>query len=176
MTRVDDFWVCGRHRSPEFTRVGGKPVATGIVVGTHRARLDAGGRLRLPMAWRQAFAPRAGGSVVMLGKPGPYVTLLTEARSRRMLKLMESASPDKVVQDERSRSIRSLTNDLAIATLDANGWLEIPKKLRRAANLKSAVVLVGTLYTAEVWAADQWRVYAAENEKSFLQTAIQLGI
>jgi len=89
---------------------------------------------------------------------------------------MESASPDKVVQDERSRSIRSLTNDLAIATLDANGWLEIPKKLRRAANLKSAVVLVGTLYTAEVWAADQWRVYAAENEKSFLQTAIQLGI
>jgi MraZ protein len=52
-------------------------------------------------------------------------------------------------------------------SLDASGRLLLPEKLRKLAGIEKEVVAVGVMDRIELWAAERWDAFAAENEDAF---------
>ena len=115
-----------------------------MFLGTHTPKLDEKGRLILPARFREALE---GGLVVT-----------------------RTPSTLKQVRDYQ----RMLTAGASFEVPDRQGRITIPPILRAYAGLERDVVVIGAMNRAEIWDAEHWSEYQAEQESGFAELDAEL--
>jgi MraZ protein len=129
-------------------------------LGTHHPRLDDKGRLFLPARFRDDLAE---GLVITKGQerclfvwPTADFDLVTER--------LDSASiTNKAVRDYSRVFYASATNEVP----DKQGRITVPPPLRTYADLGRDCVVIGAKTRVEIWNAENWEAYLAEQEQKF---------
>jgi MraZ protein len=123
-----------------------------LFVGSFTHSLDAKRRMIFPSSWRH----QAGEANRLFAFPHPTdkcIYLYSEAEMMRRLNLLRSGgSLDQVDQ----QTIRSFTAGAELLVWDAQGRIRLGDNLLAHAEVKSQVVLVGTLTRIELWSAEHF--------------------
>ena len=118
------------------------------MLGQHEVRIDERGRLRLPAALVQRHADDGNGRFVLRKGLDQCLTLYPmsawNAESRRVMLL------DDFLDDER-RFKRMFFYSAQDVTVDANGRIQMPKKLAGLAGIDRDVVILGVGKHYEIW-------------------------
>lgn len=134
--------------------------------GDSRHSVDAKHRVFLPKRF-QADLPldEDGARVAILtrGLDG-CLFLFTEGGLEQALERMDTEA--FAVADARKvqRLFFSYTSRVI---LDASGRLLLPEKLRKLAGIQKEIVMVGVRQRVEIWAAERWDAFEAENGEAF---------
>ncbi|MCU0857966.1 MAG: hypothetical protein MUC65_06145 [Pontiellaceae bacterium] len=123
-----------------------------LFVGSFHHSLDPKRRMIIPSDWRAMM----GGTSRLYVFPHPdrkclYLYTLAEM-NRRLRQLRGAGSAD--AQDEQA--IRAMTASADALTVDAQGRVRIKDELLAHAEVKSKVVLVGTLTRIELWSEENF--------------------
>ncbi|MFD3687215.1 division/cell wall cluster transcriptional repressor MraZ [Nocardiopsis sp. NPDC058631] len=133
-----------------------------MFLGTHTPRLDEKGRLFLPAKYRDELS---GGLVVTKGQERCLYVFPAEEFQRITDALASTPVTAKSVRDY-SRVLFASASD---ETCDKQGRVTIPSKLREYAGLERECVVIGANTRLEIWDADAWSEYEAEQEQAFAQ-------
>ncbi len=141
-----------------------------LFVGSFHHSLDPKRRLIIPSAWRSFL----GETPRLYVFPHPdrkclYLYTLMEM-NRRLARLREAGSVD--TSDEQA--IRAMTASADAQVVDAQGRVRIKDELLAHAEVKSKVVLVGTLTRIELWSEEQFDL-ALPTASSLAETAFYGG-
>ncbi|XKK38036.1 division/cell wall cluster transcriptional repressor MraZ [Nocardiopsis sp. ARC36] len=132
-----------------------------MFLGTHTPRLDQKGRLFLPEVPRRAV----GGSGGHQG-PGALLYVFPTEEFRRITDALASTPVTAKSVRDYSRVLFASASD---ETCDKQGRVTIPSKLREYAGLERECVVIGANTRLEIWDADAWSEYEAEQEQAFAQ-------
>ena len=123
-----------------------------LFVGSFTHSLDAKRRIIFPSSWRSL----TGESNRLFAFPHPDDKCLylytAEEMMRRLNQLRSGGSLDKADQ----QAIRSFTAGADMLVWDTQGRLRISENLLAHAEVKSQVVLVGTLTRIELWSVENF--------------------
>jgi len=133
-----------------------------VFLGTHTPRLDDKGRLFLPAKYRDELS---GGLVVTKGQERCLYVFPAQEFQRITDALASTPVTAKSVRDY-SRVLFASASD---ETCDKQGRVTIPSKLREYAGLDRECVVIGANTRLEIWDADAWSAYEAEQEQAFAQ-------
>ena len=118
------------------------------LLGQHEVRIDERGRLRLPASLVQRHADDGNGQFVLRKGLDNCLMLYPlsawDAESRRVMQL-----DDMVAQERRFKRMFFLS--ASHVTVDANGRIQMPKKLADAAGIDRDVVILGVGKQYEIW-------------------------
>lgn len=129
-------------------------------LGTHSPRMDDKGRLFLPARFRE---PLAGGLVITRGQER-CLYVFPEAEFARIYAQLRQAP----VTSRSARDFgRVLLSGASNETPDKQGRVTVPPPLREYAGLTKECVVVGAGSRVEVWDAESWATYLAEQEGPF---------
>jgi MraZ protein len=141
-----------------------------LLTGEFRNTLDEKGRISLPAKLRGELA----GSEFVLTQgvdnclwlfPPDQWTALSQ-------KLMESTS----LFAARARLVqRRIVAPAQEVEVDKLGRIAIPQSLREFAGLSRDCIILGISKYIEIWDAEAYRTYLADNESEFLAAAEELG-
>ncbi len=123
-----------------------------LFVGSFHHSLDPKRRLIVPSMWRALLGDPA--RLYIFPHPDRkclYLYTLSEM-NRRLAQLREAGSVDEV--DEQA--VRAMTASADALLTDAQGRVRIKDELLAHAEVKSKVVLVGTLTRIELWSEEQF--------------------
>jgi MraZ protein len=135
-----------------------------VFLGTHSPRLDDKGRLILPAKFREKLA---GGLVVTRGQERSLFIYPMRQFEERVAEL--SAAP---VTNKQSRDyLRVLLSGASDEVPDKQGRITIPTPLRTYAGLTRDLAVIGAGDHVEVWDAQTWETYLAEQEGVYSETA-----
>lgn len=123
--------------------------STTILVGMHDRRIDARGRVRMPLEWRARYADAHRRVVVLARCEGTYLKLLPAD----VWAALEGASA------EPSDMARHIIDNTCTVALDTRGSFHIPRAFREVFAGESHLVYVGCLEHGELWARTAWRRY-----------------
>ncbi len=129
-------------------------------LGTHTPRLDDKGRLVLPAKFREALA---GGLVLTKGQDRAIVVWPAQEFADYAAQLNETSKSSPRIQ----AYARVLFSGASDEIPDKQGRITVPAQLREYAGLDREVVVVGKGPTAEIWDAETWASYLAEQEEAF---------
>jgi MraZ protein len=153
----------GTGRADGADRADGRTApapSTPPFLGTHHPRLDDKCRLFLPAKFRDRLA---GGLVITPGQER-CLYLFPDAEFARLFEGIRQAP----VTSKRARDYQRMFLARASAeTPDKQGRVTVPPDLRSYAALSKDCVVVGAGTRVEVWDADAWTSYAAEQEGAF---------
>ena len=131
-----------------------------MFLGTHTPRLDEKGRLFLPAKYREELA---GGVVITKGQerclyvfPGAEFARITEA-------LRSAPVTAKAVRDYGRVFFASASDEVP----DKQGRITVPPALREYAGLTRDCVVIGANTRLEIWDAQAWETYLADQEEAF---------
>ncbi len=131
-----------------------------MFLGTYSPRLDEKGRLILPAKFREQLA----GGVVLTKGQERCLTLWTAAG-------FEAYRDDLAGLPVTSKKARDYSRVLFAGASDEipdrQGRITIPQALRDYAGLDRDCVVVGTNTQVEIWDAQTWATYLAEQEQAF---------
>lgn len=133
-----------------------------MFLGTHTPRLDQKGRLFLPAKYRDELS---GGLVITKGQEHCLYVFPAEEFRRATEALSSAPVTAKAVRDY-SRVLFASASD---ESCDKQGRVTIPPQLRRYAGLDRECVVIGANTRLEIWAAQAWQDYEAEQEQAFAQ-------
>jgi len=142
-----------------------------LLTGEYEGTIDEKGRVFLSNKLRSQIDCDAHGSNFYLTIGPNGVLSLYPEKSYRQFALGESpgtAAPDEAVVFERLGF--ALANKVE---LDKHGRLLITEKLRKRANLRSDLTLVGIRDHIELWNIEDWDRYVSDNFKQFQQQTMQ---
>lgn len=132
----------------------------GSFFGTYTPRLDDKARLFLPAKFR----PRLEGGIVLArGQEKCIYGWSTE----RFNSLTERISDAPFTSREARNFVRMLYSGAAQEIPDKQGRIPIPAALRSWAEIDRDVAVVGAMDRIEIWDAQRWETYAAEQEEPF---------
>jgi MraZ protein len=135
-----------------------------VFLGTHSPRLDEKGRLILPAKFREQLA---GGLVVTRGQENClYVFPIREFEE-----LHEELRKAPVTSKQARDYLRVLLSGASDEVPDKQGRVTIPPALRAYAGLTRDLAVIGAGSRVEIWNADSWDAYLAEQESAFSATA-----
>ncbi|NLI19555.1 MAG: division/cell wall cluster transcriptional repressor MraZ [Actinomycetales bacterium] len=135
-----------------------------MFLGTYEPRLDEKGRLILPAKYRDELA---AGLVLTRGQER-CLYVFPMAEFERIAQQLRSAP----VNSKQSRDyLRLFLSGATDEVPDKQGRVTIPPGLRRYANLGRDVVVIGAGHRVEIWDAEAWNDYLAEQEEPFAATA-----
>lgn len=127
-------------------------------VGEYRHSIDAKGRLIVPSRLRTALAgdevvlARWAEGCIAMWSPTGWEEIATSLRA----------------QGNSNPNARAVMRVLAASahwdTVDKQGRISVPEKLRERAGIDKEVVVVGAFNKAELWAPDRWEERVAEAE------------
>ena len=137
----------------------GGPAAPAFL-GTHQPRMDDKGRLFLPAKFREALA---GGLVITRGQER-CLYVFPEPEFARLYALMRQAPVTSKAARDYQRVFLSGASD---ETPDKQGRVTVPPPLREYAGLTRDCVVIGAGSRVEVWDAQAWTGYLAEQEGAF---------
>lgn len=131
-----------------------------MFLGTHTPRLDDKGRLVLPAKFRDDLA---GGLVLTKGQDRAIVVWPAAEFAAYAAQLAETSRTNP-----RAKAFeRVLFSGASSEVPDRQGRVTLPASLREYAGLDRDIVVVGRNTTAEIWDAEAWQTYLAEQEDAF---------
>lgn len=131
-----------------------------MFLGTHTPRLDEKGRLFLPAKYRDELAE---GLVITRGQER-CLAVWPRATFEAMAERMASAPPTHKGARDYARMFFAGAFD---QVPDKQGRVTVPQQLREYAGLRRDVVVVGMNSRLEVWDAEAWQAYTAQQEEAF---------
>ena len=133
-----------------------------MFLGTHTPRLDDKGRLFLPAKYRDELA----GGVVITKSQGQGQRCLYVFPKDEFARIAESLrTQPETTQAIRDRS-RVFFANASDELPDRQGRIIVPAALRAYAGLEHDCVVVGANSRLEIWDAQAWETYQAEQEAS----------
>jgi MraZ protein len=133
-----------------------------LLTGTHPRTLDDKKRLALPKRVREQLSD----PTTLYITPGPdqCLWLYTQDGLERLAEKLDQAP----AADAEARVFRRLYFAQTEAVdVDRNGRILIPERLVQFAGLKHEVVLIGVRDHLELWDAQRWQDYLAQNAPRF---------
>ncbi|MBB4930939.1 MraZ protein [Lipingzhangella halophila] len=131
-----------------------------MFLGTHSPRLDQKGRLFLPAKYRDELS---GGLVITKGQERCLYVFPMEEFQRITDALRSAPVTAKSVRDYSRVLFASASDEVP----DKQGRITIPPGLRDYAGLERDCVVIGANTRLEIWAAQAWADYEAEQEQAF---------
>lgn len=138
--------------------------SSGLLLGTFTPRLDDKGRLILPAKFRARLAP----GLVMTRGQERCLFLLPMDEFRRMYDQIRQAP---VTSKQARDYLRVFLSGASDEIPDKQGRVSIPAPLRAYAGLDRDVAVIGAGTRVEIWDAQAWETYLAEQESAYSDTA-----
>lgn len=138
--------------------------SSGLLLGTFTPRLDEKGRLILPAKFRSRLAP----GLVMTRGQERCLFLLPMDEFRRMYDQIRQAP---VTSKQARDYLRVFLSGASDEIPDKQGRVSIPAPLRAYAGLDRDVAVIGAGTRVEIWDAQAWETYLAEQESAYSDTA-----
>ena len=135
-----------------------------MFLGTHTPRLDEKGRLILPAKYRDQLAE---GVVITKGQERCLYLFPAADFARRAEALQNAPVTSKAVRDYSRIFFASAFDEKP----DRQGRVTIPAGLRSYAGLDRDCAVIGANTRLELWDAETWRAYEAEQEDAFSDQA-----
>jgi MraZ protein len=136
-----------------------------LLTGTHSRTLDEKKRLALPKRVREQLG-ELGDPETLFVSPGPdqCLWLYTQISLERLAEKLDQ-SP---ATDAEARVFRRLYfAQTESVDVDSSGRILIPERLVQLGSLQREVVLIGVRDHLELWDAERWRQYLAQNAPRF---------
>ncbi|MDR6613668.1 MULTISPECIES: division/cell wall cluster transcriptional repressor MraZ [Microbacteriaceae] len=134
-----------------------------MFLGTHAPKLDEKGRIILPAKFRDELA---SGLVLTRGQEHcVYVFSQREFES-----LHEKIRQAPVTSKQARDYLRVFLSGASAEVPDKQNRVTIPSALRSYAGLDRDLVVIGAGSRAEIWDAQAWETYLAEQEAAFANT------
>ncbi|SEA72974.1 division/cell wall cluster transcriptional repressor MraZ [Leifsonia sp. 21MFCrub1.1] len=134
-----------------------------MFLGTHAPKLDEKGRIILPAKFRDELA---SGLVLTRGQEHcVYVFSQREFES-----LHEKIRQAPVTSKQARDYLRVFLSGASAEVPDKQNRVTIPSALRTYAGLDRDLVVIGAGSRAEIWDAQAWEKYLAEQEAAFAST------
>ncbi|GLU45983.1 division/cell wall cluster transcriptional repressor MraZ [Nocardiopsis ansamitocini] len=131
-----------------------------MFLGTHSLRLDEKGRLFLPAKYRDELS---GGLVVTKGQERCLYAFPVREFERITEALRSAPVTAKAVRDYSRVFFASASDERP----DKQGRVTVPGTLRSYAGLDRDCVVIGANTRLEIWDAQAWARYEAEQEEVF---------
>lgn len=131
-----------------------------VFLGTHTPRLDEKGRMFLPAKYRDELS---GGLVITKGQERCLYVFPLREFERVTEALRTAPVTAKAVRDYSRVFFASASDELP----DKQGRVTIPANLRSYAGLDRECVVIGANTRLEIWDAQSWAEYEAEQEQVF---------
>ena len=138
--------------------------SSALLLGTFTPRLDDKGRLILPAKFRSRLAP----GLVMTRGQERCLFLLPMDEFRRMYDQIRQAP---VTSKQARDYLRVFLSGASDEIPDKQGRVSIPAPLRAYAGLDRDVAVIGAGTRVEIWDAQAWETYLAEQESAYSDTA-----
>lgn len=133
-----------------------------MFLGTHTPRLDEKGRLFLPARYRDDVA---GGVVITKGQERCLYVFPAQEFARKAEQLQSTPLSAKAARDYARQFFGSAYDEKP----DRQGRVTLPPGLRAYAGLERDCVVVGAGTRLEIWNAEAWAAYEAEQEPAFAE-------
>ena len=134
-----------------------------MFLGTHAPKLDEKGRIILPAKFRDELA---SGLVLTRGQEHcVYVFSQREFES-----LHEKIRQAPVTSKQARDYLRVFLSGASAEVPDKQNRVTVPTSLRTYAGLDRDLVVIGAGSRAEIWDAEAWETYLAEQEAAFANT------
>ncbi|KAA9394430.1 division/cell wall cluster transcriptional repressor MraZ [Kocuria coralli] len=134
-----------------------------MFLGTYSPRLDEKGRLILPAKFREELSD---GLVLTRGQER-CIYIFSAAEFEKVHEQMRAAP----LSSKQARDyIRVFLSGASDEVPDKQGRVTIPTPLRQYAGLDRELAVVGAGSRAEIWGAQAWEQYLAEQESAFSDT------
>lgn len=131
-----------------------------MFLGTFTPKLDDKGRLILPAKFRDALAD---GLVVTRGQER-CLYVFSEAEFAQMHDRIREAP---ITSKQGRDYLRVFLSGAHAETPDKQGRVTVPAALRQYASLDRDLAVIGAGSRAEIWDAEAWQSYLAEQESAF---------
>src|SRR5499433_120509 len=131
-----------------------------MFLGTHSPRLDDKGRMFLPAKYREDLAD---GVVITKGQERCLYVFPAEEFARITEALRAAPVTAKAVRDYSRVFFASASDEVP----DKQGRITVPSALRAYAGLQRDCAVIGANTRLEIWDAQAWETYLAEQEDSF---------
>ena len=131
-----------------------------MFLGTHTPRLDDKGRLFLPAKFRDELS---GGVVITKGQEHCLYVFTRAAFSAKAEELQSASLTNRAARDYGRMFFSSAYDELP----DKTGRVTIPAGLRQYAGLDRDCAVIGANTRLEIWDAQGWAAYEAEQEAAF---------
>lgn len=135
-----------------------------MFLGTHTPRLDEKGRLFLPAKFRDELSE---GVVITKGQERCLYVFRRDDFTAQGQALANAPLTAKKVRDYSRVFFASAFDDVP----DRQGRVTVPAGLRSYAGLQRDCVVIGANTRLEIWDAEAWRSYEAEQEQAFAEQA-----
>jgi len=133
-----------------------------VFLGTHAPRLDDKGRIFLPAKFREELAD---GLVITKGQERCLYVWPAAEFDRFTESLRNAPVTNKSARDY----MRVLYAGASDEVPDKQGRVTIPTQLREYAGLSRECVVIGANTRVEIWDAQAWEAYLAEQEPAFAE-------
>jgi MraZ protein len=139
------------------------------LIGTYECKVDAKGRLLVPVAIKKQLEPILHeGFVLKRSVFQPCLELYPMQKWNQLMKSMSGLNRfDKRIND----FIRKFSAGVKMVEVDANGRLLIPKELVRNANITKEVVLSSAIDIVEIWDKERYDEAIATPDEDFAELA-----
>jgi len=134
-----------------------------MFMGEYQHALDPKGRVVLPSSFREQLE---GGIVITIG----IDRCLTVYPLERWRRMAEDLRALPTTEARNRKFVRMLWASAHPDTLDRQGRVTIPARLREYANLERDVMVVGDDQAVNVWDIAAWETYRAEGLDDFANT------
>lgn len=135
-----------------------------MFLGSHAPKLDEKGRIILPAKFRDELS---GGVVMTRGQEHCIYVFSTREFEALHEKIRQAPVTSKQARDY----LRVFLSGASAETPDKQHRVTIPSNLRQYAGLSRDLVVIGAGSRAEIWDAEAWESYLAEQESVFSETA-----
>ncbi|ERK70955.1 MULTISPECIES: division/cell wall cluster transcriptional repressor MraZ [Leifsonia] len=134
-----------------------------MFLGTHAPKLDEKGRIILPAKFRDELA---SGLVLTRGQEHCVYVF-----SQREFEALHEKIRQAPVTSKQARDyLRVFLSGASAEVPDKQNRVTIPQTLRSYAGLDRDLVVIGAGSRAEIWDAQAWETYLAEQESTFAET------
>ena len=135
-----------------------------MFLGTYNPKLDDKGRIILPAKFRDELAD---GIVMTRGQEHCVYVFSQQEFESLHNKIREAPVTSKQARDY----LRVFLSGASAENADKQNRVTIPPTLRSYAGLDRDLVVIGAGSRAEIWDAEAWETYLAEQEAAFADTA-----
>ena len=135
-----------------------------LLTGTFSRSLDQKLRIAIPKRLRAAMAEGTGESFYVAPGTDESLSLYTAEAFGQLAKRLADVSPTR--KDVRTFA-RLFYSQAQQVELDSQGRIRVPRELADLAGLEKEVMLLGVQDHVELWAADRWRDYLAQNQPHY---------
>jgi MraZ protein len=139
-----------------------------FLTGNFNRALDEKQRVAIPKRLREAMECPDGGGVFVAPGTDSSLAIYSERAFARLAERLAQVSPTR-------RDVRSFTRlfyaQAQRVEFDKQGRIRIPPELAQLAGLGKDVVLLGVQDRLELWSAERWRAYVAEQQAHYDEIA-----